>query len=229
MDKILPRLSLILMISLITGFVSLAATPVSSLAQDPRPTVGPPPGPGPRPGPVPAPGGGTQTNISPNAKCGAVLGQVINWGAGGEGGVTTELKNGSWQLSTISATDGNYGFGGLGVGVAKLQVVLTPSQTGQFQPLIQNAGIYLNCDYPTIANIVLFHGPRITPPATLTMSAQPKIILPGGRAEITLKIKNGLPNDITNVIVTDLMPAGLMTLEASAAAAKMTNIINGPD
>jgi uncharacterized repeat protein (TIGR01451 family) len=167
---------------------------------------------------------------STDAKCGSLLGQVINWGYGGEGGVTTELKNGSWQLSTVSATDGNYGFGGLGVGIAKLQVVLAPEQTERFLPHIQDAGIYLNCDFPTIANIALYKGPRIVPPATIEMSSLHSVIAPGGGTEITLTIKNDLPNDITNVVVTDLMPRGLIALDVtSSVEAQHETIVNGPD
>jgi len=180
-------------------------------------------------------GGGTTSvpgddSGSTDAKCGSLAGQIINWGYGGEGGVTTELKNGSWQLSTVSATDGNYGFGGLGVGIAKLQVVLAPEQAAQFQPHIQDAGIYLNCDFPTIANIALYNGPRITPPATIKMSSRHSVIALGGGTEITLTIESDLPNDITSVAVTDLMPQGLIALDVtSSIEAQYEKIINGPD
>ncbi|MBN1221572.1 MAG: DUF11 domain-containing protein [Anaerolineae bacterium] len=174
--------------------------------------------------------GRADTGGATDVTCASVVGQIINWGFGGQGGVTAELKNGSWQISTISAADGNYGFGGLGVGVAVLHVILTPGQAEQFQPHLQDTGIYLNCSYPTVANIALYDGPRIRPPVTIKMSALHEVITSGGGTEITLKVNNSLPNDITNVVVTDLMPVGLIALDVSSSIeAKNIDIINGPD
>jgi uncharacterized repeat protein (TIGR01451 family) len=114
----------------------------------------------------------------------------------------------------------------LGVGIAALRVALTPEQAAQFQPHIQDAGVYLNCEFPIVANIALSGAP-ITPPATIEMSASETVIVPGDSIQVTLTVKNSLPNDITNVVVTDLMPQGMMALDISAAAAKSAQIING--
>jgi uncharacterized repeat protein (TIGR01451 family) len=210
----------------ILGAIFFSTAQAAPPAQDPRPPRdggGAPPGGG---GVV----GGEGVGDGAEDRCASLMGQVINWGFGGEGGVTTELKTGSWQVSTVSATDGNYGFGGLGVGVAVLHVALTPGQTEQFQPHLQDAGVYLNCEFPIVANIALFKGARITPPATIEMSALHDVIPPGGGTEITLEIKNSLPNDITHVVVTDLMPLGLIALDVSTSVGpKDTKVINSPD
>lgn len=225
------RLSVTIFILGIVAGLLFVASPVNSAPGLPpiaqRPTVDPGGGDGGNGG---TGVGGNGAGGSTEAKCASVAGQVINWGFGGEGGVTTALKDGSWQVSTISASDGNYGFGGLGIGIAVLHVALTPAQAGQFQPLIQDAGVYLNCDYLTVANIALYGGPRITPPAMIEMSALHQVLTPGGGTEITLTIKNSLPNDTTNVVVTDLIPAGLIALDVSSSIeAKNLDIINGPD
>ena len=208
-------------------FSTIQAAPAAQAAppaQDPRPTRD---GGG---GASPGGDGGEGVGNGAEDRCTSLMGQVINWGFGGEGGVTTELKTGSWQISTVSATDGNYGFGGLGIGVAVLHVDLTPGQAQQFQPHIQDAGVYLNCEFPIVANIALSNGTPVTPPATIEMSALHDVIPPGGGTEITLEIKNDLPNDITNVVVTDLMPLGLIALDVSSSIeAKDTQIINSPD
>jgi uncharacterized repeat protein (TIGR01451 family) len=219
-------LGIVLTVVFILGTIFLSTAQAAPPAQDPRPTRdggGAPPD---SSGVV----GGDGTGDGVEDRCASLVGQVINWGFGGEGGVTTELKTGSWQVSTISATDGNYGFGGLGIGVAVLHVALTPGQAEQFQPHLQDAGVYLNCDFPIVANIALFKGPPITPPATIEMSALHDVIPPGGGTEITLEIKNSLPNDITHVVVTDLMPLGLIALDVSSSVeAKDTQIINSAD
>ncbi len=151
--------------------------------------------------------------------CASLVGQVINWGFGGEGGVTAELQTGSWQLTTISATDGNYRFGGLGVGATNLHIALSPEQTERLQPLIQDAGVYLSCEFPIVANIALYGGADIDPPATIEMSASRTTIGPGQQANITLTIDNDLPNDITSVVVTDLFPPGLIPVNVSTSSA----------
>jgi uncharacterized repeat protein (TIGR01451 family) len=163
--------------------------------------------------------GGDSGAVGPALACASLVGQVINWGFGGEGGVTTDLDAGSWQLSTVSATDGNYGFGGLGVGAAELHIALSPEQAERFQPLIQDAGVYLNCDFPIVANIAVYSGEPITPPATIEMAASRTSLSAGQQADITLIINNGLPNDITNVVVTDLFPPGLIPVDVSTDAA----------
>lgn len=173
---------------------------------------------------------GSDSHDSSAESCASVTGQVLNWGFGPAGDVTTELKTGSWQTSTASASDGNYGYGGLGVGIATLHVSLAPVQAESLNTHIQQAAVYLNCDYPTIVNIALYSGSEIEPPATLEMSA-PERFNAGRNTSIKLTVNNDLPNDITNVIVTDLMPAGLVALDVATAATVPENakIINGGD
>jgi len=190
-----------------------------------RPTVIPGGG---GPGPGGGPGVPTGDNGTATQNCASVSGQVLNWGYGGEGGVALELGNGSWQLSTVSATDGNYGFGGLGIGAAKLHVTLAPEQAETLQPYLQDAGVYLNCDYTTIANVAV-SGSVVEPPATIDMSAGRTVLGPGDNTEIVLTVENGLPTDITNVVVTDVIPQGLIALDVSAVASSDARIVSASD
>lgn len=192
-------------------------------AQDPRPPVNG--GGGGGGGLVPGDngGGGGPTG---RVGCASLLGQVINWGLGPQGEVETELKTGSWRTATASASDGSYGFGGLGVGLATLHVAISPQDSRQ--PLIQDAGIYLNCNYLTIANVALYSKERVDPPATIEMSVPDQTIKPGDNFELTLTIKNSLPNEITNVIVTDMMPRGFKALKVSSSVdPKDARIVDG--
>jgi uncharacterized repeat protein (TIGR01451 family) len=221
----LTWLTLAAIITLLSGIIFLPVASAAPPAQDPRPTVGPPSG-----GNGTGSGGGSGTSgdsgFDQNS-CASLLGQVINWGYGGEGGVTLDLGNGSWQLSTVSATDGNYGFGGLGVGVANLHVALSPEQAETLQPHIQDSAVYLNCDYPTIANFAV-SGSNVIPPATISMSAGRTALGAGDGTEIMLTVENNLPTDITNVIVTDFFPNGLSPLEVSTVAATDARIVSAP-
>ena len=142
---------------LVIGCLLLVVTPVNSapgLLPELRPTVEPGGGGGGTGGGGGGNGGGAGGGESGGPNCGSVTGEVLNWGFGPEANVGLELGTGSWQLSTTSATDGRYAFGGLGVGVARLHVLLAPAS--QLTPLVQEAGVYLTCDFPTIANLAVY-------------------------------------------------------------------------
>jgi hypothetical protein len=226
-SKTLPiRIIITALVLMATIFLSVVQAGPLHQGADPRPDRG---GGGPGGGGGGAGGGAGGQNGGTNGgstgtACASVAGQVINWGFGGEGGVTTNLSASSWQVSTISASDGNYGYGGLGVGVATLHVSLAPSQAENLQPHIQDASIYLNCNYPVIANIALAGSPDIEPPVTLDMSV-PNRLIPGQNSQIRLVVTNDLPNEITNVILTNLMPPGLIALDVAAASIPPENAV----
>jgi uncharacterized repeat protein (TIGR01451 family) len=184
-------------------------------AQDPRPPVDT----GGGGGAGGAGGGGGNNGLGGGGTpgCALVNGQVTNWGFGPQSNIGVELKTGSWRADTISASDGNFGFGGLGVGLARLHVAIAPGDAKRLKPLIQDAGVYLNCNYQTIANIAVYSGDQVTPPATIEMAASSAAIVPGDDFNLTLTVKNGLPTDITNVIVTDMMPPGLKAVQVSSS------------
>ena len=203
--KNLIQISFIFAVTLLVGVMFASV----SHAQDPRPPIGGG-GNGGNGGSSDGSGNGSSDTPPGDPTCAALKGQVLNWGSGGMGGVQLDLGNGSWQLTTASATDGNYGFGGLGVGVAKLGVTV-PSALGQLQPHVKDAAIYLNCNYPVVANLAV-SGAEVTPPATIEMSA-PGGLTPGENTVVRLVVKNTLPNDISNVSITNLLPQGLTPVQ----------------
>ncbi len=207
---------LILMVSVFLSGLFVATV----AAQDPRPPGG---GGSAKPGDAGGNGGVTTAEST----CAAFKGQVLNWGVGGLGGIGVELKTGSWQVATTSASDGNYSLGNLGVGVAKLHVAVPPEQVG-VTPLAQDAGVYLNCDYPVVANLAVYSGARPTPPVAIQLSA-PAAVAPGDDTVIRVVVKNNLPTDISNVIVTSLMPAGLTAVNVANAAgsSNVAKLIDG--
>jgi uncharacterized repeat protein (TIGR01451 family) len=219
-------------IRLVTMIVPLLLSGVVAVsvaqAQDPRPPVDSGGNGDSSGGPTGSTGGG-RSSSSANLNCASLSGQVLNWGFGPQEGIGIELKTGSWQVATASASDGNYGLGGLGVGIAELNMSVAPELADQLHPLVENAGVYLACDFPIIVNLAV-SGSQIEPPATIEILA-PTDLQMGSNVPLKLTVKNGLPNEITNVIVTDLMPSGLIPLEVKAAAVDESNarIIDGGD
>ncbi len=80
-------------------------------------------------------------DVLPNTNCASLTGQVLDWGIGGAEGIVTQLKTGSWETSISSSSDGNYSYGGLGTGIATLNIILAPAQAEQLHPLAQNAAV----------------------------------------------------------------------------------------
>lgn len=225
MSKYLTTLALI--ITLVCSMAYATTVAAGPLPQDPRPSDegGGSGNDGDKGG-----GGSSDDTDAATTGCAVLEGEMIHWGVGAMAGIGSKLSTGSWEADTTSSSNGAYSFGGLGTGIATLQVVLPPALDDSLDPLIQNAGVYLNCDYKTIANIAVHSGSRVDPPATLEMSG-PSALSPGAEIPIKLTVKNNLPNDITNVVVTSLMPAGLTAtqVEAAAIAAENLKIINGGD
>lgn len=208
-------------ILLLTGI--FLAAPVQ--AQDPRPPISPP-----EAGDGDGRGDGESRGASPAITCGAVQGQVLNWGYRPEPEINTQLKTGSWEVTDLTDRDGAFFFGNLGLGIARLDVQLSPADP--LRPVVEDAVVYLTCDFPTYANLALTSSPTIESPVTLEMSAPGEVISWSESAKITLTIKNNLPTGISNVIVTDLMPSGLVALGIRTSAGVPANnlrIIEGGD
>jgi uncharacterized repeat protein (TIGR01451 family) len=149
--------------------------------------------------------------------CTSVRGLVVNWGYQNEPGVTLRLTGDSYELTQVSTSDGRYEFAGLGQGYAILQPLLTDSQRKTLAVHTDQVAVPLKCDLPAIANMGLYSGgKRPQPPASLTVMADKTTAAPGSSLRFQFKVRNGLPNDISNVIVTDLFPAPLQIVSAEA-------------
>lgn len=229
--KRLTRFLMVAAVALLLATLTVSVVQAGPHLQDPRPPAGGNGGNGGGSGTGGAGGAGGGDGGGNNGgapTCAALTGQVMNWGFGPQEGAVVELKTGSWQVSATSASDGNYGMGGLGVGIATLHVSLGPGQADTLKPLVQDAGVYLNCDFPIVANLPVSSNSQFDPPATIQMSA-PAAVSANRNGSIRVTVKNSLPNEISNVVVTNLMPSGLVALDVAAAAAAPQNakIING--
>jgi uncharacterized repeat protein (TIGR01451 family) len=178
----------------------------------PHPTLPPTSGP---PGPA-GPGSGAAGGAVTADHCAGLRGTVVNWGFQDEPGVTLRLGDGGWELVQITSTDGRYGFGSLGEGIAFLKIDLTAGQAKTLHPMVGDIAIRLRCDLDIIANLGLYSSSqRPALPATLAMRVSPSAVLPGKAATFYLTLKNGMSNPISHVLVTDYLPDGL----------KVTNVV----
>jgi len=154
--------------------------------------------------------------VAPVDTCAAVQGTAIHWGVGELHDVGVTLGNGGWQAEAITSQDGRYQFAGLGMGTGILQV--NAGLTG-LTPMINNAAIRLNCNFVTQANIGLYGGDeRPTPPGQIIMRASPQTVSPGDVINMHLTISNSLPNPMSQVVVTDLFPEGLIVERVNTSA-----------
>jgi uncharacterized repeat protein (TIGR01451 family) len=143
---------------------------------------------------------------------------VINWGFQNEPGVTLRLGDGGWESTQVTSTDGYFQFGALGQGVAFLSPDLTPGQAETLRPMADEVAIRLRCDLDLVANLGLYSSPdRPDPPATLTMGVSRTALVPGGNVIFSLTLRNGMPNPISHVLVTDYLPEGLIVTDVTTS------------
>jgi uncharacterized repeat protein (TIGR01451 family) len=201
-------------IFLLTTWFAQPAAGLTPPQQGGRPTL-------PAPQPSGPGGGGSEEGGGGGAageNCAGVRGTVINWGYQNEPGVALRLSGGGWETTQVSSGDGQYQFGGLGEGVGFLSVELSPTQAETLRPMADAVAIHLRCSLDVIANMGLYSGSkRPDPPATLTMGASQGTVLPGQKVTFYLKLKNGMPNAISHVFVTDYLPEGLTVSDVTTS------------
>jgi uncharacterized repeat protein (TIGR01451 family) len=184
------------------------------------PTAGPPAGPA-------GPGSKTEGGAVTTDHCAGLRGTVVNWGFQNEPGVTLRLGDGGWELVQITSTDGRYGFGSLGEGIAFLKTDLTAGQAKTLHPMVGDVAIRLRCDLDIVANLGLYSSSqRPALPATLAMRVTPSAFLPGKTATFYLTLKNSMSNPISHVLVTDYLPDGLKVTNVVATRGAV-EVLNG--
>ena len=195
---------------LLTTWLVQPAIGVTPPTQDPRPTLAPPQ-------PPAGPGGDTDGDGGlPGESCAGLRGTVINWGYRNEPGITVRLSDGGWETTQVTSSDGRYQFGPLGQGIAFLAADLAPGQAETLNPIADNVAIRLRCDFDVIANLGLSSSAsRPHLPATIRMGVSQDAVLPGGTATFFLTLKNGMPNSISHVFVTDYLPEGLSVIDVT--------------
>jgi hypothetical protein len=201
----------------VLGIGTLLALLLAGLTALPATGTGPQQGPPPRPflsGEGSEGGGlaGGGQEGTPPLKNSVIKGVVINWGYRPEPGVTLRLGDGGWELTQVTSTDGRYLFGPLGSGLAVLKVDLPPGSP--LRPAAREVVVQTSGDDGIVANFALYNGDEVPrPPAHLTVATSPAGVGPGDRVTFSLKAQNDLPNGISEVLVTLLLPRDLVPQE----------------
>jgi uncharacterized repeat protein (TIGR01451 family) len=195
-------------------FVGLAS-PTVAFTPLPRPTLEPgSPGGGGGGGGGGGVGGGGDGEGPVPPKSSVVHGTVLNWGFGGQPRANLHLGDGGWQLSTTSDDNGYYIFGNLGAGVTELRLLLAPGDT--FTIALRDIPIRLTGTNEVIANLPVYTGEQLPQsPVRLKMTVSPAQARPGSKVKYTISLENGLPNGISHVIISDMLPQGLGSIEAT--------------
>ncbi len=190
---------------LVLVFLALPAVGSSPPPQGgtPHPTLPPPSGP-------PGGAGGLGGEALTGEACTGLQGTVINWGFRNEPDIALRLRDGGWETTQVTSTDGRFQFGPLGQGIAFLSAELSPGQAETLGLMANDVAIRLRCDFDIIANLGLYSSQnRPDPPATLTMGVSQGTLTPGGTVVFYLTLQNGMPHPISHVFVTDHLPEGL--------------------
>ena len=176
--------------------------------QPPRPTLpsGPPGG-----------GPGGEGEGEPGASPGTTIhGLVVNWGYHNEPYVKVRLKGGGWELETTSDDNGYYYFKGLSTDTVLLNLALP--EGSDLTPMTTDLALRPKWSGQLVVNLGLYAGPTApTLPVEMSMSVEPEVAGPGSVVVYTIRATNRLAHGISQVLVTDYLPTGLVPVEATVS------------
>jgi uncharacterized repeat protein (TIGR01451 family) len=145
-----------------------------------------------------------------------IHGLVVNWGYHNEPHVKVRLKGGGWDLETTSDDNGYYSFQGLGGGIAFLSPILPEGSA--LKPMTTDLAVQMKGSGQLVVNLGLYTGPTApTLPVEMSMSVKPKVAGPGSVVVYTIRATNRMAHGISQVLVTDYLPTGLVPVEATAS------------
>jgi len=157
------------------------------------------------------PAGDTSSGTGPSAsglsECQSICGQVINLEANsGEAGQT--VRFGGVGLETTTDANGNYAFGRLGQDVGFLNVIIP--EESDLRAATENIPLAPIPGQIIIANLGVYRDRQVAPLLAPSVRAEPGWVRPGQQVTFTVQVENSLPNKISGVMVTDLLPEGLL-------------------
>lgn len=201
-QKVLVNISLIPIVALGLGVasVALALPPPADLAQ-PRPTLTPTPAEPTPPAAIPG--------VPLATGCESICGRVLNLAdSSGVAGITVRFQNSTWALDVQTDRAGNYGYGRLGLDVGRLNVVL-PERSG-LHPLTYDIAFAPRAGRAIRINLGVYReGQTLHPPIVPALSVSPEWARPGEQVVFIVRVHNPLDRAISDVWVTNLLPAGL--------------------
>ncbi len=147
-----------------------------------------------------------------------VKGMVVNWAYRNESDFPVSLSGGGWNVD--AKTDGNarFAFQALGEGVAVLNPII--AKGSGLEPMTVDLAFLVSGPADRAINLGVYGGSQYPTglPMAIQMQSSAARVDPGQEVQFVVDVKNEMPHTVHEVMVTDLMPDGLMPtyIESSA-------------
>lgn len=204
---------LLIVVALGWGTVPVSAGPAAQVTLTPRPKLTPVPG---DPGPSDT---GTTGAHPPRLR-----GTILDWGKGNmPAGVRVVLSGDGWQVPAVTNDSGEYVFQDIGNEVALLSAYV-PDNRRDLTPLVTDLPVRLQVDRELVVNLA-FHPHGAVPETLLGLNVvtSAEEATPDENVSYTVQLTNHWDHGINQVIVADLVPAGMTYLSASASQGTVTH------
>ena len=147
----------------------------------------------------------------------SVSGTAVNWGYRNEPDLHITLTGAGWMLETITASDGRFSVDNLGDGVAVLNPVF-PDGSG-LQAMTTDLAVPLFSPNNRTVNLGVYGGEQYPTglPVSIRMVPSDIKVGPGEAVSFTVSISNNMPNDIHQVLVTDMFPEELTPFDIESS------------
>jgi uncharacterized repeat protein (TIGR01451 family) len=126
----------------------------------------------------------------------------------GEPGQTVRFAGADWSVEAVTDTDGDYAYGRLGTEVGLLNLVVP--EDADLHPVTADIPVAPIPGWAIVVNLGVYRGASAAPLLVPTVRAEPAWVRPGGQVTFTVQVENRLPTKISGVMVTDLIPEGLV-------------------
>jgi uncharacterized repeat protein (TIGR01451 family) len=160
--------------------------------------------------------------VAPDTSLRVTLGgTAVNWGYRNEPDLHVILDGGGWMVETSTGSEGQFSFDNLGEGVAVLNPHF-PDGSG-LQAMTTDLAVPLASPNSRTVNLGIYGGEQYPTGLPLSIDMVPSVwkVGPGDTVSFTVSISNNMPNDIHQVIVTDMFPEELTptAIESSVGVA----------
>ncbi len=150
---------------------------------------------------------------------------MVNWNYHNEPRARVSLRGGGWTLETSSDDNGYYYFKGLGIDNVFLNLAL-PEDSG-LTPITTDLALRTKGTGQIVVNLGFYPAEPATPaslPVDISMSVKPESAGQGDTVLYTIHITNRLPHGISQVLVTDCLPEGLIPVRATFLRTTPTSV-----
>jgi len=142
-------------------------------------------------------------------------GTVFDWGRGPmPAGVELVLTGDGWQAPAVTDVFGQYAFRNFGDEIAFLNAFIPPEREDLFL-LTSDLPVWIRSDSELVVNIALYpKGVTPDPALHVKISASAAEVSQDENVSYTITVLNSSNQDVSQVVIADLMPEGLSLVEA---------------